>query len=476
VAEKTHPAVGRGTAEAAPTAPHAWPRLAGAPETGPERFWTRRRRALQWAALAISLVVHYAVLPGSLLPQHDFEFHDVDGTLTIPVDLLNEGPAPPLAPPPPPPPEPKALPPTEPHNPEGTLERHRDAGASPRLDAGELDATAHDKDATVSDARADSEPSFLEEGGIAVSEDASASSGSARDAVGMIGAAGNVQAGPQNVVLLVNPAVIRTHPASKRLGLLISAVPQWDDFLVGTGVDPLRDIDWISINGPALLHTEKDVIMVHYSVADAVVDNAIGVLAKKSARGGLTNIGVPGVRAVRGYADRAERIFLRPQPHVLAIVPASYAKTAALILSKASVPAVLPRPAEAMRLTLVHPHGPMPGIPESVTEIRLWIVPRNDDGGADIYGEGVTANASACQSAASDLARLIQDQNSIGVQLLTHGLLNHVEVQPDGSTVRLHLTMTRDQIEIILAFIGGRLGVPMEPELADAGGLGRPTP
>jgi hypothetical protein len=345
--------------------------------------------------------------------------------------------------------------------------RQRDAG----LDSGDADAEVRSHtDAKMPDTRdaGDATASPFEEGGIASVEDAAAPSGSARDAVGMIGAAGNVQAGPQNVVLTVNTSVIRAHPASKRLGLLLAAVPQWEDFLAGTGVDPLRDIDWISINGPALLHTEKDVILVRYSAPDAVVDKAVGVLAAKTAQGGPTKVGVPGVRAVRGYADRAERIFLRPQPHVLAVVPAFYAKTAAEILSKAIVPRVLARPAEALRLTLVHPHGPMPGVPESVREIRIWLVPRNADGGADVYGEAVTADAEGCKSAAGALARLIDDQNSIGVQILTHGLLNHVEIEMDRATVRLHLAMTRDQIDIVLAFVGGRLGVDMTPEADDA--------
>ena len=137
----------------------------------------------------------------------------------------------------------------------------------------------------------------------------------------MIGAAGSAQAGPQNVIVTINMAVIRTHPEGKRLGPLISAVPQWEDFIQGTKVDPLRDTDWVSINGPSLIHSEKDVILVHYSASDAVVDQAIVALGKKHGHGGPADVGVPGVKAVHGYADRAERIFLRPQPHVLAVVP-----------------------------------------------------------------------------------------------------------------------------------------------------------
>jgi hypothetical protein len=474
VVEQPQTPVWEGAAPSAPTAPHATPRPQGRPfkSTGPERFWTGKHRWIAYAAaFTLSVLIHYMVAPWSLLPKHALEFHDVDGTLTIPIDILNEG-----SPPPPPPPIEPPAPKVEPPDPEGM--RHRDAGPPPRLDGGESDASdARQKDAERDggiDAPSDAEPSVLDEAGVATTEDAAAPSGNARDAVGMIGVAGSVQAGPQNVVLTVNLSVIRTHPEGKRMGPLISAVPQWDDFIVGTGIEPLRDIDWISINGPALLHTEKDVIMVHYSVTDAAVDKALVVLSKKSGHGGPFDVGVPGVRAVRGYADRAERVFLRPQSHVLAVVPASYAKTAAQILSKAAVPRQLKRPAEAMRLTLVHPHGPMPGIPESVTELRLWIVPRNEDGGADVYGEGDTATPDACEAASAVLGRLIQDQNSFGVQLLTRGLLNHVEIRPDGSTVRLHLSATREQIQVVLAFVGGQLGVPLAPEPGASEGSPKP--
>jgi hypothetical protein len=486
VADGTHEAgeVGRGAAEAAPTAPHATPPPEGRSSfSGPERFWSHKRWRVAFASsLVLSAALHYAIAPWSLFPKEAFEIHDVDGTLSIPVDLLKE------APPPPPPPPPPAPPPDKTDEAAEALAaaRRRDAGPPPPRDAeadrpdraapegGEIDGTA--VDGAPLDAASDAElrgdgpeagPS-LEDGGAVASIDGEATPGNPRDAVGMIGAAGNVQAGVQNVILTVNMAVIRTHPEGKRLGPLISAVPQWDDFLQGTKVDPLADIDWVSINGPALLHTEKDVILVHYAAPDAVVDQAIVALGKKHGHGGPADVGVPGVKAVHGYADRAERIFLRPQPHVLAVVPKDYARTAAKILTKASVPAVLKRPEEAMRLTLVHPHGPMPGIPESVTELRLWIIPRNGDGGADVYGEGDTASASDCAAATEAISRRVQDQNSFGVQLLTHGLLNGVELRADGQTVRLHMSASKDQIEVILAFVGGQLGVPMPPEPAES--------
>jgi hypothetical protein len=254
-----------------------------------------------------------------------------------------------------------------------------------------------------------------------------------------------------------------------RLGPLFAAIPQWDDFLVGTGVDPLRDTDWVSINGPSIVHSERDVIMVHYSASDAIVDHALDVVGRKAGNGGPYDAGVPGMKAILGRADRADRVFMRPQPHVIAVVPPYYAATAARMLARATIPRAPKRPTEALRLTLIHPHGPMPAIPESVTELRLWIVPRSSDGGADVYGEGDTSSPEVSRDAVAVLKAVVRDQNSFGVKLITRGLLDGVDLTADGPTVRMQIPVSREQLEVILAFAAGRLGVDITPP--DGGAL-----
>jgi hypothetical protein len=426
--------------------------------------------------LGLSAGIHYVLAPWSLLPHHDFELRDTAGVLAIPIDILggDDTPEPPHADPTPPPPAPHPAVPKGEGLDAGALANPHDAALPRKQRDAALDGPVPTRDASAS--RRDAGPS--RDGGVGPHEDAAIAhaahvSGAARDAVGMIGAAGSAQAGPQNVIVTINMAVIRTHPVGARIGPLFSALPQWDDFLAGTGVDPLRDTDWVSINGPSLIHSDRDVIIVHYSASDTVVDRALDVVGRKAGNGGPFDAGVPGMKAILGHADRADRVFMRPQPHVLAVVPTYYAATAAHMLAHASIPRRPKHPTEAMRLTLIHPHGPMPAIPESVTELRLWIVPRNADGGADVYAEGDTASPEACRAAVNVLKAVVQDQNSFGVKLLTHGLLDGVELRPDGKTVRLHLSASRDQIEIILAFAAGRLGIDLVPP--DAGAAPAPS-
>ena len=152
-----------------------------------------------------------------------------------------------------------------------------------------------------------------------------------------LGAAGQVEPGEVLVQLLVNASEIRKHPVGSRLGPILVKVPQWRDFLDGSGIDPVRDTDWLFIQGPSFYNTARDAILIHYSSDDAIVDQAVDRLASRSSTGGPFDAGIPGVKASIGFADRAERVFLRPQSKLLAIVPADYAAKAAKMLRRAKI-------------------------------------------------------------------------------------------------------------------------------------------
>ena len=473
-----------GAAEGAPTAPHATLRQhrhrRSKKRTGPERFWDRRgvRNVFAIAFLA-SIGLHYALGPWSLLPEQKLDFVDVEGELSIPVDLIEDQP-----PEEPPPSEPTPANPeapgagaatAKPRNANGEDASAHDAAADAPEDAGASDAES------ITDAEGDASPAMamLEAGANALADAALAERGDAGAAVSkthdpdaLVGAASDVQAGPPLVRLFVNMEEIRKNPAGVQIGPLLSAIPQWDEFMSGTQVDPVRDTDWVYITGPSLIHSERDVILVHYSASDKLVDHAIDVVAKKYASGGLFDAGVPGVKASLGHADRAARVFLRPQTRVLAVVPPDYANTAARTLVKARVSAHA-RPGEAMRLTLRTPHRPMPFIPESISEMRLWITPRSD-GGAEVFGEGDTPDRGSAAAAGDALRKVLRQQNSIAVRLVTQNLLGTVEITEQGSMVRLHGPVSREQLDAILGLVAGQLGVSLPSDPARGAQPGAP--
>jgi hypothetical protein len=409
-------------------------------------------------ALVVSGAAHCTALPFDA--PHGFEVNDVDGEAAIPIDMMEQNE------PPPPPPPPAATP-----NAEG--EKEKAPAAVAHLDAGARSDAGHDggpedagRDAS-SDAAADA-PSDAEmgsgEGGLLAALDG----GSPRDPEAIVGAAGSVQADVVLVMLVVNAEVIRQNPVGARMGFLLRGIPQWEEFMSGTDIDPVRDTDWVLISGPSLINTARDVVLIHYSASDAVVDRAITVVSRKYDKGGPVDVGVKGVRATRIHADRAERILLRGPPRVLAVVPPSVADKVAKQIALSRVPAHV-REGEAVYLRLVNPHHPMPELPEAVSEMRLRVVPREDEG-ADVYIEGDTKDAPAAIDSAAIVRQVIRRHDDPITSLITHGLLDHVDVTTEGPLVKVHLVATRDHIETLVALVAGFLGVePPAPSAAPSG-------
>ena len=72
----------------------------------------------------------------------------------------------------------------------------------------------------------------------------------------------------------------------------------------------------------------------------------------------------------------------------------------------------------------------------------------------------VKSLAAAIQ-AAEDVKKLIRQQNSLGVRMLTNGLLNGFDVDVDGSIVRGRLPASKEQLETLLGLVASQLGVTL---------------
>lgn len=467
-----------GAAATAPTAPHATPPVA--PEdgkTGPARFWRTKRLPVA-LAIVLSIVVHWSVGPFSLLPGGpDIEIKDQDGELTIPIDTIVGGieDLPPKNPEPPPTATGGNAPPVPGIGRDGGVDAAMH-DAAPREDASALMAMGDGGalEASTTDGSTDA-ATLLDEAGIALGGvDGGPAGVSGRDPQAILGGAASVSAGPNNVTVFVNMAVIKTHPTASRLAPILGAIPQWKQFMTGSTIDPMRDCDWILIMGPSLADTEKDAVFVHYSTSDAIVDGAIGTISKTYAKGGPIDVGVPRVKAWKAYADRAERVFLRPSPGVAVIVPATHATQFAKVLVANPITPKT-RPGEALSLRALRPGGSISIIPQSITEMRLWVVPRNSDGGADVYAEGDCPDASTAAAAAVELKDTINKKNSFGVRLVTSGLLNNVDVTSDGNLVKAHLSASHEQIDAILGLVAGQLGASLPPPAGASTATGAST-
>ena len=461
-----------GAALDAPTAPHAThPVGSVSKKAGPARFWdTGRVRTAFTVAVVLSLVVHGVLSPWRILPPTtDIEFKDPAGDLAIPVDVLGEDTPPPPEPAPAPPPAETAA--KNPDAPGAKL----DAGVKAPRDAG-VEPLATDGGASFSrmaDA-GDVAAGPVDAGAIALAaKDAGATSGSSGPSSpeAMFGMTKVVNAGTQNIVLGLNVSLIRKHPVGSRMGPVLQAIPQWREFVKGAPqpVDPIRDTDWILIYGPSLIHTDRDAVLVKYNVSDDAVDATMAAIGAGYAKGGPFDTGVPGVNAALGFADNAQRVFLRPQSKLLVIVPPSHAKEAAAIYRKQAPRG--PAANEALRLVVHHPANQIaiPGLKfsQSLTELRHWIIPRAD-GGADVFVEGDCTDEAAANDSADALTDLLRRQNSLGVRFATRGLLNKAVVIADGPKIKLHIEVSQEQLEAILQLVAAALNATITPATAPA--------
>ncbi len=441
-------AVTEGAAATAPTAPHATP--ASTPhharadeQTGPARFWGRR---VVQQGLAIGFVVsaafHYVISPFSIMPSGPpLDFHEQAGELSIPVDLISEG--------------------------EGDKPGSKSSGQQ----GGVTGATAGVTDGGVSEGGlGDASTEGLDGAADAAEDDsggmiAVVDGGLGRDPQSLLGVAGSVAAGPNNVTIMVNFAELRKHPDSARLGLVLGGIPQWRAFMSdsqGTAMlDPMRDADWMIITGPHLVDTQNDAVFVHYATPDAQVDKLIDTVSRNT-KGGPVDLGVRGVKAWKAFADNGWRAFIRPRPHIAVIVPLSHAPQFARVL--AANPIMLhAQPGESMSMEAVRPGGSIGAIPADISKIHMRIIGRPSDGGGDLYMEGDCPTDAAAQVDAETLRDLIKQKNSFGVRLLTAGFFNKVDVTTAGSQIHVHINGTQEQIEALLALAAGVVHVTLPP-------------
>ncbi len=241
----------------------------------------------------------------------------------------------------------------------------------------------------------------------------------------------------------VNFEEIRKHPAAAKFDTVLKGAPAYRAFPT---IDPVRDLDWMIWHGEDLT--------VHYGLTDEAVDKAIERVA------GAYDVHVAGVRAWKGHVTYGETAFLRTAPHLVVIVPVEHADLAARELARRAPAAPTFHANEMVRVRLVPPSAAVSGIPEDITDARVWIDSRLSDGGAEIFGEGDCPTEDAAQKDVIALTTFVQQKNTFPVRLMTSGLLNHVEIGRAGTHVRMHIAATAAQIEAVLTAAGSMYGSP----------------
>ena len=248
---------------------------------------------------------------------------------------------------------------------------------------------------------------------------------------------------PSKVTIVLDCAVIRSHPLGARVMSTLATLPEWKQFASGADLNPARDVDTVLVTGPSLIDARRDAVVVHYSARDADVERAILSLTSQRTGSDSTDptldVGIPAVRAWRLSAGGYQRVFLRGADQILVVAPAKHANAYARALASGSLQATTVR-GEALSLHATTPGRSWRFIPATISEMRAWVVPRSD-GGADLYGEGDCVDDVSAANVAADFERRASGAGGV------------VESRADGSMVKVHLALAKEQLEALFEFV-----------------------
>ena len=222
---------------------------------------------------------------------------------------------------------------------------------------------------------------------------------------------GRIQADVVLVMVVVNAEVIRQNPVGAQMGYLLRGIPQWDEFMSGTDIDPVRDTDWVVISGPSLINTSRDVML----------DPLLGV--RRGGRQGRRRR-EPEVRPRRPVRRRACRASRRRSRTPTAPSGSSSGRSRTCSPSSRRASPRRSRGSSSRRgcrrtsararrsyLRVVNPHHPMPEIPTSITEMRLRVVPRRRPGGRRLHRGRHERRRRRRRQAADGLRRMVRRHN-----------------------------------------------------------------
>ncbi len=253
---------------------------------------------------------------------------------------------------------------------------------------------------------------------------------------------GAARSGESKLALLVNVEAFRASATGRQLGPVVSSLTKKDDF---AHIDDLG-VAWLLFTGPSIMKSDHGTLLAFCTASDAKLDRWIDS-RRSDPHAGPVDAGA-GVHAVVGRADNAARVFMRPQSHVLAMVPPELSTEAATVLRTAHVPPHAD-PGEAFRFRARNPHRVMSELPASVTEVRFWIAPRKDQG-ADFFFEADTSGAAMV---AQQLHDFLDREVDVSTRNLTLGVFDHPDITANGDVAQVHIRANETQLSAILQMV-----------------------
>lgn len=282
------------------------------------------------------------------------------------------------------------------------------------------------------------------------------------DPVAMAGVAGKVVDSNANVRVLIFADRMRNHPLGVRVGTLLGAAAQWQDFFGPTGLDPIKDVDRILIAGPQLRNSSEVVAVVRVNVPHDRLHKAVDALVQRDGQGSWLDAGVP---AARTQADRAERLLVLPAPQILVVAPPSAEKHALSLGANLKFPN--PKGNEALTTYVVTPWRAFVGIPFEIPKSLKWVrmkIVATSDGGAtaelvaeDESAESAAKHAEELTASINKVTQLKLPSVSIGGLSLggSVSLLEPVTFKAVGKEIHGTVVATPKQLGRLLEAVAG---------------------
>lgn len=290
-----------------------------------------------------------------------------------------------------------------------------------------------------------------------------------RDPLAVAGAPSSLVGKDPNVKILIAGDRLRKYELGGMFGEVLGSIPQWQQFIGTSGIDPVKDINHMLIGGPQLRDSRKVVVVLDLNVTDQKARQTIDGIIKRSKPPGKW-VGETPVPHAIAQADRGERIFaLVPGKHMVVVMPADAKDQLEKVKSikafdkssKVGIAIYMITPANAFR-------GLPFQIPNTLKWMRVNVIP-TDDSGVDVVLEAEDKDESLAREHAFNLENIIESVRKVDLPLVgTYEVLGKTKFVTDGKLIRAETHVTRKQLVLIMGFAKKHLEAQQKPP-ADAG-------
>jgi hypothetical protein len=278
-----------------------------------------------------------------------------------------------------------------------------------------------------------------------------------RDPVAVAGDARMVAQRNPNVSLMVYTGRIRRHPLAVKHAATLTSIQQWRVFFEGTGLDPVRDTDWILLVGPQFRNTARISVVLRYTIPEARMRAAVNALVARSQPPGTWGE-KNGVRYARLRIDNADRYIVMPQPRILVVVP-SDGLDQAVNLKTARFPSGA-GDGTAVLLNLKTPRNAFRGLPADIPASIAWVkfsMKLTADGGADARIDAEDSDDETAKRSAASLTEQLEKAAVIRLMFVQTRLFDPVVFRAEGKHIRADTHFSESQLDTILSMIGAKV-------------------